>query len=1170
MAALDGERELALADLAFTLSQQLGTSVGKRRLAVVAASLEDLRNKLGQAIDKLRDPDCRRIKTTSGIYYEAEPLGREAKVVFVFPGEGAQYPHMLAELCLQFAEARAAFDRVDRLYAEHPRGHLLSDWVYPRPAFSEAEKQRTDKRLMELDIAVEAVLTANAAAYAVMQRLVTRCDAMLGHSSGEHSAAMAAGALDVDTDERLAAFCHGLYASYAEAAERHDVPAAVLLAIGADADAARKIAAEVSGASGPEGELFLAMDNCPHQSVLVGKAQAISRAREIATAAGLMCEQLPYDRAVHTPLFAPFAEDLRATFAGLPMRSASTPLWSCTTAAPYPDDPAAIRELLVEHWTRPVRFSETIRALHDDGARVFIEVGPRGNMTSFVQDILRGRPACAVATDLPRRAGTAQLNHLVGMLAVHNVDLDFGYLFSQRRTQMLDWRDPACGASADATHMVALSTTWPMLHLSDEALERLRPLAGVNNGSAGDHTPPAQVPDSGAAGGTAFPNGRAQTAPRDAAPGARTEAPTPLQAIASPPAPAPAALPEAAAAVPIASSEDQLAAALDGHLETMERFLITNEQVMSAYLNGGAAVAVAHARRPLVGTIVSWEPGVELVAQRVVDPLEDRYLLDHTLGGTVSRTDPELHALAPMPLAMSIEILAEGASCLLPELTVTGLRELRAHRWLAFGDTPQTLELSVRRLAAEGGCERVRVELRSLDDGDAGVDPVVEATVLLSERFPSPPEVAEVALRDGMPPRRLGGPGERLYGEAMFHGPLWQAVRSIHAVAPAGASAELEVLARTGLLRGTSVPEFVLDPVVLDAAGQVIGFWAAEMLERAQVVFPFRLAALDLYGPALPAGERLACTAAIVLEGEQLVRSDIDVLDASGGCWMRLTGWEDKRFAVPERFAPLSRAAQLAPLSQPWQAPLAPYRGERVACRRLDAALPADRGLWQPVWASRVLGRRERELFAALTLPDNRRLEWLAARTAAKECAIELVRAVYGLELLPADIEILPDGRGAPYVVARELEGLAELPLVSLTHANGRAAALVALAPPGAQDGIGIDVERLVPRPEGFAQAALSEAERALLEPLPADVAEEWLLRMWCAREAAGKAFGSGLGGGAEAPCVRAIDLERETVSVDAGGERLLAWTHREDEEIVATAAHPALAFADGPYEVLR
>ena len=64
----------------------------------------------------------------------------------MFPGEGAQYPGMLADLCLHFPEAREAFDRIDRLYADHPRGHVLSDWVFPRPAFSEAGAQPRPRR----------------------------------------------------------------------------------------------------------------------------------------------------------------------------------------------------------------------------------------------------------------------------------------------------------------------------------------------------------------------------------------------------------------------------------------------------------------------------------------------------------------------------------------------------------------------------------------------------------------------------------------------------------------------------------------------------------------------------------------------------------------------------------------------------------------------------------------------------------------------------------------------------------------------------------------------------------------------------------------------------------------------------------------------------------------
>ena len=118
---------------------------------------------------------------------------------------------------------------------------------------------------MQMDIAVESVLTANGAMHALLTRLVRRVDAVVGHSTGEHSAALVTGVLDVGTDERLRAFSQGLYRAYADAASRHDVPGAVLLAIGAGADRVEEIAREAGG------ELHLAMDNCPHQAVLVGR-----------------------------------------------------------------------------------------------------------------------------------------------------------------------------------------------------------------------------------------------------------------------------------------------------------------------------------------------------------------------------------------------------------------------------------------------------------------------------------------------------------------------------------------------------------------------------------------------------------------------------------------------------------------------------------------------------------------------------------------------------------------------------------------------------------------------------------------------------------------------------------------------------------------------------------
>ena len=72
----------------------------------------------------------------------------------------------------------------------------------------------------------------------------------------------------------------------------------------------------------------------------------------------------------------------------------------------------------------------------------------------------------------------------------------------------------------------------------------------------------------------------------------------------------------------------------------------------------------------------------------------------------------------------------------------------------------------------------------------------------------------------------------------------------------------------------------MLDPVVLDAAGQVIGFWAAERLERGRVVFPFRLAALDVSGRGRRRRGADAAWPRSSSSGDALVCSDIDVLDA--------------------------------------------------------------------------------------------------------------------------------------------------------------------------------------------------------------------------------------------------------------------------------------------------
>ena len=1144
---LERGTELTLPQLAASLAAELGAGAAARarRLGIVATSLEDLQAKLAAAIGKLRDPGCKRIKTAKGTYYESEPLGRDGKVALVFPGEGSQYPNMLSDLCLHFPEARAMFDRLDRLYAGHPRGFVLSDYVFPRPAFSDEERRRTEARLNELDIAVESVLTANGAVHAVLSRLVARIDAVAGHSTGEHSAAMASGALDLDADADLAAFCHALNDSYAEAASRQDVPKAVLLSVGASAEEVAEVAAQAGG------ELYLAMDNCPHQVVVVGTGESIARTREIASGRGLVCETLPYDRAVHTPLFAPFAEDLRGIFAMLPVRAPSVPLWSCTTAAPHTAEPAAIRELLVEHWTRTVRFRETIEALHDDGVRVFIESGARGNLTAFIEDILRGRPACAVPADLRRRSGTAQLNHLVATLAVHGVELNPGYLFEHRGIAPVDWRAQAVPAERHAGPLIPLSTTWPTLRLTAEDLAALpaqAPAVPASNGSSAAQSNGHTHALAGSA--PAGPNGNGSVHPAPVAPAAAEPAAAEPGTVT--PAPEPVELLPVAA---VSIEADNAAAVLDGHLGLMEQFLLSGAEVLQAYF--APTVRTEPRELPLLGTVVSLEPGVALVAQRVMDLDTDLYLRDHTLGRSVSRTDPMLTALVVNPMTMSLEILAEGAAALLPGLVVTGMRDMHAHRWLVVGEGSATIEVTAVRLDTDAGASLqagadVRVTLGELDE-TGGLIPVIEGIVRLEPGYPAPtPATADALPADA---RQCRIPTDRLYEDAMFHGPMWRGVRSVDWVSPSGAGATLEVLPRTGMLSDEEAPDFVLDPVLLDAAGQVVGFWAADLLERGNVVFPFHLSALDVLGPPPAAGELLEGRASIERYTEQFVRSDVEVIGEDGLCRLRMRGLEDKRFDIPHVCRLLALPGRPELLSSAWPLPAQLADGTRLACRRLGAELGIDAGLWKQVWAGRVLGRRERALFASLRVPPRRQLEWLAARTAAKEAVATLVFELGGPDLLPAEVEILADERGRPVVVGIEVAGM--VPVVSLTHSDGEAAALAALVPAGRAAGptIGIDLERLTARPAGFAQAVLTDGERPLLAGLPEASLEEWQLRCWCAKEAAGKAAGTGLVPATlEAPRVVAIDLALESVEVEAAGRQMLVPTRREGNLIVATA----------------
>ena len=132
---------------------------------------------------------------------------------------------------------------------------------------------------------------------------------------------------------------------------------------------------------------------------------------------------LPVSCAFHTPLVAAAREPLAGSHANCSLSPPDRPVYSNLDAAPHPADPAAIAARLGDHLASPVRFADMIEAMHRDGARVFVEVGPGSILTPLVEPILVDRPHLAVACDAPGSSGLAGWLRAVARLVVAGLPL---------------------------------------------------------------------------------------------------------------------------------------------------------------------------------------------------------------------------------------------------------------------------------------------------------------------------------------------------------------------------------------------------------------------------------------------------------------------------------------------------------------------------------------------------------------------------------------------------------------------------------------------------------------------------------------------------------------------------------------------------------------------------
>ena len=337
----------SLTDLCFTAA--IRRSHLEHRLAVVADTTAGLRAGLHSPVTG----------------HAAAP----PRLVFVFPGQGSQWPGMGRALLADEPVFRAAFDACARALAPHFAGSPHAALTDP-----DAEQQRSDR--------VQPVLWAFGVALAALWRSWgVHPDAVVGHSMGEVAAACVAGSLSLEDGARIIAVRSRL----ARDGGRGEM-ALVELTLADAEQAVADLAPRV----------VVGVHNGPRACVLSGEPAALSLALDRLTARGVWHRRVRVDYASHSPMMRPLVGPLTAALAGVTPRRGDVPMLSTLTADWHPAlDPAYWAANLHER----VRFADAVTRLlattpdsptaaWTDQPRIFLEVSPHPVLVPAIRDAL--------------------------------------------------------------------------------------------------------------------------------------------------------------------------------------------------------------------------------------------------------------------------------------------------------------------------------------------------------------------------------------------------------------------------------------------------------------------------------------------------------------------------------------------------------------------------------------------------------------------------------------------------------------------------------------------------------------------------------------------------------------------------------------------------------------
>lgn len=274
------------------------------------------------------------------------------KKAFVFPGQGAQFVGMGKELYEQKPLAKQLFDKANEVL-----GFDITHVMFEGTA-DELKQTKVTQPAVFLHSVISALCMGDEFAP----------EMVAGHSLGEFSALVAAGALSFEDGLRL------VYARALAMQKACEIaPGTMAAIIGLSDEQVEQICAEVS----TDGNIVIPANyNCPGQLVISGNVEAVNAACEKMKEAGAKrALPLPVSGAFHSPLMQPAKDELQAAIEQTVFNKPNCPVYQNVDAKPY-TDPAVIKQNLIAQLTSSVRWTSTVENMIADGAEDFTECGP--------------------------------------------------------------------------------------------------------------------------------------------------------------------------------------------------------------------------------------------------------------------------------------------------------------------------------------------------------------------------------------------------------------------------------------------------------------------------------------------------------------------------------------------------------------------------------------------------------------------------------------------------------------------------------------------------------------------------------------------------------------------------------------------------------------------------